>query len=183
VTPDIDELFNGLTPASMMFEPEYEPEFGAEEPAFEEITADEFEFEPEITPDIDELFAALTPASMPVEPEYPEAATEEVFEEPAPVEEAAEEAFEEPAPVEEVVEEVFEVEFGSHAAIGCGSGEEFIDGSRHHGAVVVAGIDGAVGSDVVNANGKGGVAHGMFHGGMANDEVQAVGVLSQRAKG
>ena len=108
VTPDIDELFNGLTPASMMFEPEYEPEFGAEEPAFEEITADEFEFEPEITPDIDELFAALTPASMPVEPEYPEAATEEVFEEPAPVEEAAEEAFEEPAPVEEVVEEVAE---------------------------------------------------------------------------
>ena len=108
VTPDIDELFDGLTPASMMFEPEYEPEFEAEEvaeePPFEEEKIEEFEFEPEITPDIDELFAGLTPASMPAEP----VVAEEVVEEAAPVEETVEEVVEEAAPVEEFVEEVVE---------------------------------------------------------------------------
>ena len=67
ITPDIDELFDGLTPASMVFEPEYEEDF-AEEPVFEEVGIEEFEFEPEITPDIDELFAGLTPACAPAEP-------------------------------------------------------------------------------------------------------------------
>ncbi len=105
VTPDIDELFDGLTPASMMFEPEYEPEFEAEEvaeePPFEEEKIEEFEFEPEITPDIDELFAGLTPASMPAEP----VVAEEVVEEAAPVEEIVEEA---PEEADFVIEEVAE---------------------------------------------------------------------------
>ena len=112
VTPDIDELFDSLTPASMMFEPEYEPDFGAEEPVFEKVQPDIFDFEPEITPDIDELFDGLTPASMPAEPEIAEEAVEEVVEkvveEVAPVEEAVEEVVEEAAPAEDIVEEVVE---------------------------------------------------------------------------
>ena len=112
ITPDIDELFDGLTPASMMFEPEYEPEFEAEEveeePAFEEPEVEEFTFEPEVTPDIDELFAGLTPACAPAEPVVEE--TVEKAAEEAPVEEIVEEYLEEPAPVEEVIEEIAEEE-------------------------------------------------------------------------
>ena len=122
VTPDIDELFAGLTPASMMFEPEYEPDFTEEEVA-EEPETYEFEFKPEVTPDIDELFAGLTPASAPAEPaaiEEAEPVFEEVAEEPAPVveiveepapveepvfEEAVEDLYDEPAPAAEIVEE------------------------------------------------------------------------------
>ena len=101
ITPDIDELFDGLTPASMVFEPEYEEDF-AEEPVFEEVGIEEFEFEPEITPDIDELFAGLTPACAPAEPVVEETA-EEVIEEVEPVVEEAEPVVEEA--VEEVIEE------------------------------------------------------------------------------
>ncbi|MBR3126262.1 MAG: zinc ribbon domain-containing protein [Mogibacterium sp.] len=113
VTPDVDELFAGLTPASMMFEPEEET---AEEPVSEKTEADDFEFEPEITPDIDELFAGLTPASAPAEPEYVEEAApaeepvEDVVEVIEPIiEEPVEEAVEEAEPIiEEPVEEAVE---------------------------------------------------------------------------
>ena len=104
VTPDVDELFEGLTPASMMFEPEYESEI-------------EPDFKPEVTPDIDELFESLAPASAPAEEVIEEAVEEvapveevieEAVEELAPIEEAVEEVAEEAAPVEEVIEEVVE---------------------------------------------------------------------------
>ena len=111
ITPDIDELFEGLTPASMMFEPEYEPDFEAEEaedePVFEEPEVEAFEFEPEVTPDVDALFAGLTPACAAAVPA--EEAIEEVLEEAEEaVEEAVEELTEEPAPVVEVVEDIVE---------------------------------------------------------------------------
>ena len=96
VTPDVDELFEGLTPAS--FEPEFEPEFEAEEAeeetAFEEAEAEDFVFEPEVTPDVDELFAELRPACAPAAEEVVEEAAEVVEEAAEDVEEAVEDSVE-----------------------------------------------------------------------------------------
>ena len=133
VTPDIDELFAGLTPASMSAEPVVTEEAPEEDFVIEEIAEEaedaaeesvedlylqdfepferaprEFKDEPE-EETAEEAFEEFAPIEETVKEAAPvEEIVEEVVEEAAPVEEIVEEVVEEAAPVEEIVEEAVE---------------------------------------------------------------------------